>query len=338
MLQEHKIIKSFVSRGLSKAQNVYVERIPGDASSRHYYRVKRGSTKLVAMKTNAFTKEGLKLPFLAVQSHLVNLGINVPIVHDVDPPKGLILLDDLGDDTLLKRLESVSRKRDQVIWFKKAIDLIVSLHSSATRNAAPIDAYGLFFDVEKLMYEVRFTLNYFYNGDLAPLISSGDRKHIERYLLGICKRLAAEPWVFTHRDYHSRNIMVNHGDLFMIDFQDARMGCCQYDLASLLRDSYYQLEEDLIYDLVDYYRNRMNRAGMSALYPTSRAKFIEIFDLMSIQRNFKAIGSFASFYVKRDDARYLKFIGNTFENVRRNLLKFPELDHLRRLLFKNYYF
>lgn len=338
MMQEQKLIKSFVDRTLSRSSNLLIEKIPGDASSRHYYRVKRGNTKLVAMMMAPFESEGKKLPFLAVQRHLSQLGIRVPAIHDIDSKRGLILLDDLGDETLLKRLETVSRKRDQLIWFKKSIDLLVSLHASATKHTAPIDGYGLFFDLEKLMYEVRFTLNYFYNGSLAPEISVNDRKHVERYFSAICKKLAAEPWVFTHRDYHSRNIMVYKENLYMIDFQDARMGCCQYDLASLLRDSYYQLEEDLIYELVDYYRKKMSKEGMSALYPASPAKFMEIFDLMSIQRNFKAIGSFASFYVKRGDARYLKFIGNTFENVRRNLLKFPELDHLRRLLFKHYYF
>ena len=59
---------------------------------------------------------------------------------------------------------------------------------------------------------------------------------------------------------------------------------------------------------------------------------------MSIQRNFKAIGSFASFYIRRDNARYLRFIGNTFENVRRNLAKFPEHQRLHQLLFNWYYF
>jgi aminoglycoside/choline kinase family phosphotransferase len=121
----------------------------------------------------------------------------------------------------------------------------------------------------------------------------------------------------------------------MIDFQDARLGCAQYDLASLLRDSYYQLEEEVVYELVDYYiRSKEKLEGVKE----NRKEFMRVFDLMSIQRNFKAIGSFASFYMKRQDVRYLKFIGNTFENIRRNLLKFPEMDELRCLLFRYYYF
>lgn len=339
MMQEEREIKSFLGKSTAKKSSVLqVRRIPGDASSRHYFRVKAGSTKLIVMKMEAFHRQAKEPTFLQVQKHLENLSVAVPKIIDVDARRGLILLEDLGDETLLKRLEGVSRHRDQTIWFKRAIDLVVSLHSIATVRVAPIDAYGLFFDEAKLMWEVRFTLDYFYNGKIAPVMSTTDRRHIERYFSLICKRLAAEPWVFTHRDYHSRNIMVHKGDLFLIDFQDARMGTCFYDLASLLRDSYYQLEEDLIYELLEYYMVKLKKAGMKNIVPPSATKAKELFDLMSIQRNFKAIGSFASFYEKRNDARYLKFIGNTFENVRKNLLKIPELDHLRRLLYRNYYF
>jgi aminoglycoside/choline kinase family phosphotransferase len=185
------------------------------------------------------------------------------------------------------------------------------------------------------MWEVGFTLAHFYNGALARAIPPREQKVVEAYFKMICKRLASQEWYFTHRDYHGRNIMVLGSDLYMIDFQDARLGCAQYDLASLLRDSYYQLEEEVVYELLDYYVRAKEKAeGVRE----NRKDFVRVFDLMSIQRNFKAIGSFASFYMKRQDVRYLKFIGNTFENIRRNLLKFPELDELRCLLFKYYYF
>ncbi len=338
MLEDQKSIRDWLgkSQGGKKSQ-LTIEKIPGDASSRQYYRVRKGNSRMIAMKMSPFTEQGESLPFLQVQRHLDKLSVAVPKIFDVEPSQGLILLDDLGDETLLKRLQSVSRKRDQLIWFKRSIDLLTKMQIKATEKKAPIDAYGLYFDVEKLMWEVRFTLNHFYTGRLAPKMSDKDIKTVEEYFTAICKRLASEGWVFTHRDYHCRNIMVHDDELFMIDFQDARLGCAQYDLASLLRDSYYQLEEDLIYELVDYYVSQMQKSDGIPNYK-NKNNFVEIFDLMSIQRNFKAIGSFASFFVKRDDARYVKFIGNTFENVRRNLLKFPELDGLKQLLFRYYYF
>jgi aminoglycoside/choline kinase family phosphotransferase len=123
--------------------------------------------------------------------------------------------------------------------------------------------------------------------------------------------------------------------LVMIDFQDARMGPAQYDLASLLRDSYYQLEESQIQRLLDYYVIRWEAVTGKRI---DRAQFEYVFDLMSVQRNFKAIGSFASFHNKRGNATYLKYIGNTFENIRRVLLKYPSYSALREVLFHYYYF
>ncbi|HRK02208.1 MAG TPA: phosphotransferase, partial [Oligoflexia bacterium] len=304
-------------------RSVTVEALPGDASTRRYYRVRTRTASFILMKMQPFEDSGNDLTFIQVQKHLSKLGINVPQIVDVDDKSGVILLSDLGDETLLKRLERVSKKRDQLVWFKRAIDLVLNMQVVATQRSAPIDAYGLYFDEEKLMWEVRFALAHFYGGTLARKIPNKEERRVQNYFESICKQLASQEWYFTHRDYHSRNIMVVDQDLYMIDFQDARMGCAQYDLASLLRDSYYQLEEEVVYELVDYYiRQRDKMEGTK----TGRKEFVRIFDLMAIQRNFKAIGSFASFYAKRGDARYLKFIGNTFENIRRNLLRFPELD------------
>jgi aminoglycoside/choline kinase family phosphotransferase len=121
----------------------------------------------------------------------------------------------------------------------------------------------------------------------------------------------------------------------MIDFQDARLGPAQYDLASLLKDSYYQLEESQIQRLLDYFVIRWEAVSGERL---DRAHFEYVFDLMAIQRNFKAIGSFASFLNKRGNATYLKYIGNTFENIRRTFLKYPQYSRLREVLFHYYYF
>jgi aminoglycoside/choline kinase family phosphotransferase len=325
-------VRNWVSRF---GRSVAVTQIPGDASSRRYFRVRTRNASFIVMKMQAFADVGDQLPFIQVQRHLNRLGVNVPQIIDAEPKQGMLLLSDLGDETLLKRLERVSKPRDQIVWFKRAIDLLVNMQVVATQNTAPIDAYGLYFDEEKLMWEVGFTLAHFYNGALARNIPAKEQKVVETYFKMICKRLASQEWSFTHRDYHGRNVMVLGSDLYMIDFQDARLGCPQYDLASLLRDSYYQLEEEVIYELVDYYIRTKEKAQG---FKENHKEFVRVFDLMSVQRNFKAIGSFASFYMKRQDVRYLKFIGNTFENIRRNLLKFPELDELRCLLYRYYYF
>jgi aminoglycoside/choline kinase family phosphotransferase len=289
-----------------------------------------------------FTEQRDSLPFLVVQKHLENAGVDVPRVLDVDADRGFILLEDLGDVTLLRRLQEVGSPDVERHMYEKVIDQLVlfQVNASPKPNERGLEAFRLSFDHEKLMWEVNFTIENFYQLYLKRQIPEKELKLIQSGFSEICQLLANQPTVLAHRDFHSRNVMVTSGEnttprWVMIDFQDARMGPAQYDLASLLKDSYYQLEESQISLLIDYYIARYE--ALSGL-PMDRAHFIHIFDLMSVQRNFKAIGSFASFMNRRGDPTYLKYIGNTFENIRRNLLKYPKYYNLRETLFHYYYF
>lgn len=328
-IKKNKIIKS-------------VKRLPGDASMRRYYRVRTRDGSYIVMKTEPFPKAGKAIPFLTIRSLLEESGICVPAVYDVDSKKGFVLLEDLGDTTLLHRLRLVSDTSVERRLYEKAIDCLVDLQNGVKANSSKgnIPAFSLRFDHEKLMWEVNYTVEHFFRLHLQRKIRPLDLKVIEKEFGLICKVLADEPTVFVHRDYHSRNIMVTNkkggrDQLVMIDFQDARMGPRQYDLASLLKDSYYQLEEFQIQRLAGYYVDRWKAVSGEGL---DREGFIRIFDLMSVQRNFKAIGSFASFLNRRGNATYLKYIGNTFENIRRVLFRYPEYSSLREVLFHYYYF
>lgn len=346
---------------VEKSQKIQsIEKLPGDASTRRYYRVNAvddGQKKsLIVMVMEPFEEKGLSIPFLAIQKHLTEAGVDVPQVIDCDPSQGFILLEDLGDVTLLRRLQDISNAEQERGYFEKAIDALVDMHvgsgpAKASADAKKsIDGFKLFFDREKLMWEVNFTFEHFYQKHLQRKIAPKDMKVLIDGFNRICTELQGEPTVFTHRDYHSRNLMVapdasaaikpgGLADRFvMIDFQDARMGPCQYDLASLLRDSYYQLSENQVQGLTAYYRDQMKDRGDKAVICDSTEKFERLFDIMAVQRNFKAIGSFASFLNRRGNPAYLKFIGNTFENIRRNLLKYPEFKELREVLYHYYYF
>jgi len=326
-----------------------VTRLPGDASTRRYYRLQaQGGESYIVMRMETFAEQGKDLPFLVVQQHLSEAGVDVPQVLDVDPERGFILLEDLGDVTLLRRLQEVASDDIERHLYERVIDSLVHLQVQASPKKKPVEiaAYKMRFDREKLMWEVNFCIEHFYQLYLKREISSADAKIMQNGFGEICKMLADEPTVLTHRDFHSRNVMVTpvvgkiaKGEprerLVMIDFQDARLGPPQYDLASLLKDSYYQLEEAQIARLLDYYIAKWEAASGQRI---DRERFIWIFDLMSIQRNFKAIGSFASFVNLRGNPTYLKYIGNTFENIRRTLLKYPQYSKLREVLFHYYYF
>ena len=339
-----KPIVDFVTSAGSQLESV--TKLPGDASTRKYYRVglKGGAGSLIVMKMEPFADLGLGLPFLVVRSHLERCGVRVPKVVDADPARGLVLLEDLGDMTLLRLLQDCSSAEDERHYYERVIDSLVQLQVRAgpAATAQRIEAFDLAFDLEKLMWEVQFTLEHFYEKHLGRTIAAAHRRVIEDGFGEICGRLAAEPRVLAHRDFHSRNVMVLPGrgegarpEYVMIDFQDARMGPAQYDLASLLKDSYYQLEEAQIERLIDYYIAKSEALSGQVI---DRGAFREVFDLMAVQRNFKAIGSFASFMNRRGDPSYLKYIGNTFENIRRTLLRHPRYSGLREVLFHYYYF
>jgi aminoglycoside/choline kinase family phosphotransferase len=337
-------LQKFVQQDARVVQSI--EKLPGDASTRRYYRIKTTTQDLVAMSMEPFEEMGGNIPFLAIQRHLARCGVDVPNVIDFDPAKGLILLEDLGDITLLRRLHEVESEAEERRYFEKAIDALVKMHVNSGPSKAmsdeertAVEGFRLKFDVEKLMWEVNFTMEHFFFKFLQRKINDSDLAVIQDGFTKICTELDSIPTVFTHRDYHSRNLMIKgegkNERFILIDFQDARMGPPQYDLASLLRDSYYLLEEKQIEDLVDYYLMRMKEEGAEM---KDKSLFLRQFDLMAVQRNFKAIGSFASFQNRRGNPAYLKFIGNTFENIRRNLKKYPEFKKLREVLYYHYYF
>lgn len=140
--------------------------------------------------------------------------------------------------------------------------------------------------------------------------------------------------MLTHRDFHSRNIMVKNNELIFIDFQDARWGIPQYDLVSLLEDCYYELAPANREALKKHYFNQL---PASAHGQGSWADFNCNYDDMLFQRVFKAVGSFSYIYATRQDARYLKYIGFGMEKIRRALMADERYARLRQALFSAYY-
>jgi N-acetylmuramate 1-kinase len=199
-------------------------------------------------------------------------------------------------------------------------------------------AYTRGFDVPLLMWEFDHFLEYGVAARQRQPMCADDERPIRAAFEEIAKHIATAPRVFTHRDYHSRNLMVRSGTsrssvaassaLGIIDFQDALLGPRTYDLASLLRDAYIALDEPLIDELIAMY---IERSGDRAL-GTDAAGFRRLFDLTSIQRNLKAAGRFVYIDRVKGNPKFLADIPRVLGYVRRNLEKYPELAPLRRHL------
>src|SRR5205823_14703577 len=223
-----------------------------------------------------------------ILNHLAKADVPVPTLHYYDTAAGLLYLEDLGDLTLAAATQEATSP-DTALLYRQAIDVLIRIHLKAS---FPVDpqclAFSRAFDVPLLMWEFDHFIEYGIEKRAGVNLPEGERHSIRTEMRKIAELLAGQPRVFTHRDYHSRNLMLLEDRLRVIDFQDALLGPASYDLASLLRDSYLSLPEELIEELVVPYLEVRAKAGVSL----DRVQFMRLFEMTRIQRNLKAAGRF----------------------------------------------
>jgi N-acetylmuramate 1-kinase len=319
---------------VSPLMDYEIQKLTGDAGTRRYYRVhKEKKATYVVCLDNPIAEKGKKSSFLEVHDLLVERKVRVPSLYDLNLQKGYYLEEDLGDMTLLKALSQANEKKEYD-FYEKAIDELIKIHSTSDSDIKGKSFEGLAFDFEKLLYEVEFTNKYFIGEFLGHDLWGTEKRRMDDLFTNLINELANQKRVLTHRDFHSRNIMVKGEELIIIDFQDARMGIPQYDLVSLLEDAYFEIGRQNKYNLKKYYWNNfLEEKG----YQSSFEEFERLYSLMSIQRVYKAIGSFAFIHTTRGDIRYLKYIGYCFEKLRSIMSSLPELEDLKNTLCKIYY-
>jgi N-acetylmuramate 1-kinase len=172
-----------------------------------------------------------------------------------------------------------------------------------------------------------FFAKHFIEAYRGVVIAPAAKEALREELLLIIEELASEERVLCHRDYHSRNLMLHDERLYIIDFQDARMGPDTYDLASLLRDSYVDLPDPTINELIAYFL-----ALKGTTDPMQETVFRERLDLMALQRNLKALGTFGYQTTARRNPVYIQYIPRTLRYVRDNVGRHPRFSRLRDVL------
>ncbi len=253
-LSERLYIEDLFSRSIEQSnledgKLVQVEKLTGDASTRRYYRIFTDTNSYVACIDNP-TEKGSNT-FVKTQEFLENYKIRVPKIYDKKVDKGYILEEDLGNITFLNYLSHIENCEKEFEIYKEIIDMMMTIHRIPKEDVLKSEKFNLRFDQEKLNSEIKFTVDYFINSFLK--LEDGElQSQILNEFEAINKRIASYPMVLTHRDFHSRNVMVKNEDFVLIDFQDARMGLPQYDLVSLLEDCYYDLGENNRYRLIEY--------------------------------------------------------------------------------------
>jgi aminoglycoside/choline kinase family phosphotransferase len=318
-------IEAYLRRSGLAARTPRVVPLTGDASDRRYFRLllPDAPSIVLSLHTDAFDFDAL--PFVNVARLLEQMPVPIPRVLGHADDLGVLALEDLGDVTLQADLGAAS-PAEHAALYREAVALIATLQRRGAELESPAFVpYGIAFDVEKLTWELEFFTKHFLEGYRGVVIAPAARAALRREFAAIVEDLAAEQRVLCHRDYHSRNLMVYEGRLYIIDFQDARMGPDTYDLVSLLRDSYMDLPEQTVDELIAYFLALKGETG-------SQPDFRDRFNLMALQRNLKALGTFGYQTTERRNTVYIQYIPRTLRFVRQNLEQTPRFASLREIL------
>lgn len=282
-----------------------IEALAGDASFRRYLRVHHGQRTFVAMDAPPEREDCH--PYVQVAAALSALGLSVPQILAADLAQGFLLLSDLGNETYLAGLNEQTADR----LYGEAITALVRMQSQGAAAAADLPAY----DHKLLLDEMRLFDTWYLGQHLQYELTARQCQDLDAVYAYLAEQALAQPRVFVHRDYHSRNLMILPlGNPGILDFQDAVHGPLTYDLVSLLRDCYIRWTADRVQGWIqDYYRQALQHELVQDL---SLAEFERLFDCMGVQRHLKAIGIFARLQHRDGKSAYLGDIPRTLDYVR----------------------
>ena len=326
-------IDRFLEDAALTSRAVGIVPLTGDASDRRYFRVRFRDEASQVLAVHPGPIEFATLPFASVARLLDAMPVPVPAILSHSDALGILALQDLGDVTLQAHLGAASPAQHAALY-RQAVTFLDTLQRRGAELASPgHPSYRVAFDDEKLMWELNFFTKHFLEAYRGARIDAASRDALAAEYSAIAMELASEPRVLCHRDYHSRNLMLHDGSLYVIDFQDARMGPDTYDLASLLRDSYVDFTEEQVDEWIAFFLAlRSGRSGAPGAPTDNHAEFVRRFDLMALQRNLKALGTFGFQTTSRQNPVYIQYIPRTLNYVRANVLRYPRFARLRDLL------
>ena len=292
-----------------------------DASFRRYYRLAagNGAPSLIAM--DAPPEHEDCRPWLSVAGLFADAGVHVPQIIAEDVEHGFILMSDLGNTTYLQALKPDNAAR----LYADALGSLIAIQRASRPGVLPAYSRTL------LEREVRLFDEWYIGRHLDATLDARERESLEQVYRKVLDVNLAEPQVFVHRDYHSRNLMhLDKENPGIIDFQDAVYGPISYDLVSLLKDAYIHWEESFELDLLIRYWEAARQFGLPV-----RADFPDFhrdYEWMGVQRHLKVMGIFARLAHRDGKTGYLDDIPVVRAHLRRVCARYGDLKPLLRLL------
>ena len=294
-----------------------------DASFRRYFRVTLddGTTRIIM---DAPPENEDCRPWLHVQQVFREAGAHVPEVLAQDLAQGYLLLSDLGNTTYLQALNSANA----AALYADAIAALVRIQQASRPGVLPD------YDQALLRRELDLFPQWFIAKHHRIVLADHETQSLETVFERILAVNLAEPKVFVHRDYHSRNLMwiapsgaSNPG---IIDFQDAVYGPISYDMVSLLKDAYIEWDEDLVLDWLIRYWELARKACLPVA--ADFGEFFRDYEWMGVQRHLKVLGIFARLCHRDGKEAYLKDLPLVARYLRKACERYSELGPLRKLL------
>jgi hypothetical protein len=292
-----------------------------DASFRRYFRVSAGAATYIAM--DAPPEQEDTRPYIAIARRFLELGLNVPQILEQDLGRGFLLITDLGERLYLPQLNESTVER----LYGDALGALVVLQAGVYSGGLTLPDY----DEALLQREMELFREWYLGKHLGLTLMPGQHRLLDETYAVLVRAALAQPRVWVHRDYHSRNLMVTEvNNPGILDFQDAVLGPVTYDLASLLRDCYIAWPRARVEDWVKGYYELAQHSGIPV--GDDEAEFLRWFDLMGVQRHLKASGIFARLHHRDGKPGYLKDIPRTLGYVQEVSARYPELEPLAALL------
>jgi len=303
--------------------DVKITLLAGDASTRQYYQVHNKNQSCIAVVSEPFSNSD---PSILSNYAFKELGAPVPKIIKVFPDKGVMIKEDLGK----VHLQDTNDKKRLFDHYDEAVDIMLSYQLNGAKAVDKLYPLSYSFTKEKFISELNMTTEYYLKGYKKKTIKDTELKEINDAYVSLVDKMMLQKNLLLHRDYHSRNLMVKDEHLYVIDYQDARLGPYTYDLASLIIDPYIDLSEQL----EDKVMNRYYK-GVKNYVQGTYQEFKENYELCFLQRGIKILGTFAYQKIAKNNDRYLPYIKPS-ENKIKNVLKgFPQWEKtFSRILLK----
>lgn len=317
-------VKQVLGSQLS-GESLVIEPASADASFRRYFRVTlTDGSKRIVMDAPP-THEDCR-PFLHVAELFKGAGVHVPEVYAADLAQGFLLLSDLGCTTYLDVLDAATAPK----LYADANTALVAIQTASRPDVLPD------YDRALLSRELDLFSDWYVARHLGATLDAGQQATLREVFDKILDNNLAQPKVFVHRDYHSRNLMVvGDGTLSfpetpgVIDFQDAVYGPITYDAASLYRDAYIHWEEDQELDFVIRYWEKARKAGLPV--HADFHDFYRDYEWMGAQRQLKVLGIFARLNYRDGKDGYLQNMPTVMAYLRQTCERYLDLRPLARL-------